>query len=145
MKSTLTSEPPRRRAGQQRPPSPRDRPAPLGATVSPTGVNFSIFSKHATGLELLLFDRDDDARPARVIPIDPATNRQYHYWHVFVPGLRAGTDLRVPRVRARSTPRTGIGSIRKRSCSIRTDARSSCRRATTARPPHERGTTPRRR
>jgi glycogen operon protein len=29
-------------------------------------------------------------RPARVIPIDPVANRQYHYWHVFVPGLRAG-------------------------------------------------------
>ena len=56
----------------------------------PGGVNFSVFSKHATGLDLLLFDRDDDARPARVIPIDPATNRQYHYWHVLVPELAAG-------------------------------------------------------
>jgi glycogen operon protein len=41
-------------------------------------------------MELLFFDRDDDARPARVIPIDPCTNRTYHYWHVFVPGARAG-------------------------------------------------------
>ncbi len=63
---------------------------PLGAHVTPSGVNFSVFSKHATGLDLLLFDRDDDARPARVIPIDAATNRHYHYWHVFVPGLKAG-------------------------------------------------------
>lgn len=66
------------------------RPAPLGATVTPKGVNFSIFSKPAARLDLLLFDHDDDARPARVIPLDPGTNRQYHYWHVFVPGLRAG-------------------------------------------------------
>ncbi len=64
--------------------------APLGATVTATGTNFSVFSKHATGVELLLFDRVDDRRPARVIPIDPATNRQYHYWHVFVPGVRPG-------------------------------------------------------
>jgi glycogen operon protein len=38
----------------------------------------------------LLFDREDDAQPARVIPIDPKTNRTYHYWHVFVAGLRPG-------------------------------------------------------
>jgi len=39
---------------------------------------------------LLLFDAEDDARPSRVIPIDPAANRTYHYWHAFVPGLRPG-------------------------------------------------------
>ncbi len=32
----------------------------------------------------------DDARPSRVIPIDPFANRTYHYWHVFVPGVEAG-------------------------------------------------------
>jgi glycogen operon protein len=41
-------------------------------------------------MELLLFDREDDARPRRVIQIDPADHRTYHYWHAFVPGLRAG-------------------------------------------------------
>jgi isoamylase len=64
--------------------------APLGATVTATGTNFSVFSKHATGIELLLFDRVDDRRPARVIPIDPGTNRQYHYWHTFVAEVRPG-------------------------------------------------------
>ena len=39
---------------------------------------------------MLLFDAEDDARPSRVVPIDPAANRTYHYWHVFVPGLRPG-------------------------------------------------------
>ncbi len=68
----------------------RGTSAPLGATPGPEGTNFSVFSKHATGIELLLFDHVDDARPARVIPIDPAGNRTYHYWHVFVPGLAAG-------------------------------------------------------
>jgi len=61
--------------------------SPLGATVLDGGVNFSVFSKHASGVELLFFDRVDDARPSRVIPISPVTNRQYHYWHVFVPGV----------------------------------------------------------
>jgi isoamylase len=64
--------------------------SPLGATVTPRGVNFSLFSRHASGVELLLFDREDDARPARVICINPRTNRSYYYWHVFVPGLRSG-------------------------------------------------------
>jgi isoamylase len=66
------------------------RASPLGATVVDGGVNFSLFSRSAAGVDLLLFDRDDDARPARVIPIDPITNRTYHYWHVFVPDVRPG-------------------------------------------------------
>jgi len=66
------------------------RSSPLGATLSPEGTNFSVYSKHATAVELLLFDCVDDARPARVIRIDPASSRTYHYWHVFVPGVKAG-------------------------------------------------------
>ncbi|MBV9308785.1 MAG: glycogen debranching enzyme, partial [Acidobacteriaceae bacterium] len=54
------------------------------------GANFSIFSRSALCIELLFFDRVDDARPSRAIPIDPLTNRTYHYWHVFVPGVEAG-------------------------------------------------------
>ena len=54
------------------------RAAPLGATVSREGVNFSIFSRKATVVELLLFDQEDDAKPARSITIDPTTNRTYH-------------------------------------------------------------------
>jgi isoamylase len=64
--------------------------SPLGATPSATGVNFTVFSKHATGVQLLLFDRVDDPRPARIIRLDPAVNRTYHYWHAFVPGIQAG-------------------------------------------------------
>jgi hypothetical protein len=66
------------------------RAAPLGATVCPGGFNFGIFSRGASGVELLLFDREDDAHPTRVIRLDPAANRTYHYWHVFVSGVRPG-------------------------------------------------------
>src|SRR5512133_3615643 len=66
------------------------RSFPVGATLVTGGANFSIFSRSATKIELLFFDRADDARPSRVIPIDPLTNRMYHYWHVFVPGVQAG-------------------------------------------------------
>jgi len=64
--------------------------APLGATVTPDGVNFSVFSKRATAVDLLLFESADDATAARTIRLDPVANRSYHYWHVLVPGLRAG-------------------------------------------------------
>jgi len=64
--------------------------APLGATVFPGGVNFSIFSRKASSVELLFFDREDDARPSRVIHLDPTTNHTYHYWHVFVPSAKPG-------------------------------------------------------
>jgi glycogen operon protein len=66
------------------------RSSPVGVSVADGGVNFSLFSRTATGAELLLFDRDGDAKPARVIRLDPAGNRTYHYWHVFVPGVRPG-------------------------------------------------------
>jgi isoamylase len=62
----------------------------LGATLCPDGVNFSVYSKHATGIELLLFDHVDNTKTVRTIQIDPTTNRSYHYWHVFVPGVSAG-------------------------------------------------------
>src|SRR5262249_48315843 len=61
--------------------------APLGATVVPGGVNFSVFSKHATGVELLLFNSADAAAPSRVVPVE---GRTYHYWHTFVPGVGPG-------------------------------------------------------
>jgi len=63
---------------------------PLGATVVSGGVNFSIFSRGARSIELLFFDRVEDGEPARVIRIDPADNRTYHYWHTFVSGVRSG-------------------------------------------------------
>src|SRR6516162_10861909 len=64
--------------------------APLGAIPTPQGVNFSVYSKHATGVELLLFDRVDQACPRGTIRLDPSINRTYHYWHVFVPGVQPG-------------------------------------------------------
>ena len=41
--------------------------APLGATVRPDGVNFSVFSKHATAIELLLFDDAEAVQPSRIV------------------------------------------------------------------------------
>jgi isoamylase len=64
--------------------------APLGAHVTPAGVNFSVFSKRATGVDLLLFEHRDATVPVRTIRLDPVTHRTYHYWHVFVPDVKPG-------------------------------------------------------
>jgi isoamylase len=63
---------------------------PLGATLAPNGVNFSVFSRGATGVQLLLFDSAGAPSPSRVVDLDPRANRTYHYWHCFVPDIAAG-------------------------------------------------------
>ena len=80
---------------------------PISATVIAGGVNFSLFPAPPTRADLLLFDTEDDATPTRVIPIDPATNRTYHYWHVLVPGIRPG-QIYGYRVKGPSAPERGL-------------------------------------
>jgi isoamylase len=63
---------------------------PLGATVFPGGVNFSVFTKNCSRVELLLFDAPNDPQPTQVLPFDPEHNRSFYYWHMFVPGIMAG-------------------------------------------------------
>jgi isoamylase len=65
-------------------------PFPIGATVTATGVNFSVFSYHATRAELLLFDTEDAPQPSRIIDLVPGTSRTSHYWHIHLPGIKAG-------------------------------------------------------
>src|SRR5437588_7914773 len=83
------------------------RSSPLGATVYGDGVNFSVFSRNASRIELLFFDTEDDAKPAHVICVDPYTNHTYHYWHVFVPKARAG-QLYAYRVYGPFDPKRGL-------------------------------------
>jgi glycogen operon protein len=56
---------------------------------------------------LLLFNREDDAQPTNVISLDPFTNRTYHYWHVFVSGVRPG-QLYGYRVNGPFDPGSGL-------------------------------------
>jgi isoamylase len=83
------------------------RSSPLGATVVRGGVNFSVFSRNASSVELLLFNREDDIQPECMITIDPATNRTDHYWHVFVPDVRPG-QLYGYRVDGPFNPASGL-------------------------------------
>ena len=45
------------------------RPYPLGATWDGAGVNFAIFSEHATKVELCLFDSADDPLEAHRVTL----------------------------------------------------------------------------
>ncbi|MBW4618813.1 MAG: glycogen debranching protein GlgX [Cyanosarcina radialis HA8281-LM2] len=63
---------------------------PLGAICDANGVNFSLFSEHATAVELLLFHKADDLEPFQVINLDPTINKSFHFWHVYVQGLQPG-------------------------------------------------------
>ncbi|MDQ3760423.1 MAG: glycogen debranching protein GlgX [Actinomycetota bacterium] len=66
------------------------RTQPLGATPDSEGVNFSLYAEHATGVELLLFPAYDAAAPEHVIVLDPAVNRDFYFWHVYVKGIQPG-------------------------------------------------------
>jgi glycogen operon protein len=50
-------------------------------------VNFAIFSEHATGVELCLFDSAEDAKEDVRIPLKERTDQ---VWHVFLPDARPG-------------------------------------------------------
>ena len=80
---------------------------PLGATVLPGGVNFCVYSRDAERLDLLLFGDVDDAEPARVIPLESARHRTFHYWHGFVPGIGPG-QLYGYRAYGRFEPSLGL-------------------------------------
>ncbi|HEX5065830.1 MAG TPA: glycogen debranching protein GlgX [Myxococcota bacterium] len=60
---------------------------PLGATYDGDGVNFALFSAHATRVELCLFDGPAPARESARLTL-PA--RSGDVWHGRVPGLRPG-------------------------------------------------------
>ncbi len=63
---------------------------PIGSSLQKEGVNFSLFSKNADGIDLLLFDNANDTEPTQIIKLDPVVNKTYHYWHIFVSELKAG-------------------------------------------------------
>ncbi|WP_367156121.1 glycogen debranching protein GlgX [Methylomonas sp. HYX-M1] len=63
---------------------------PLGSTLRPGGANFSIYAKNAAAVQLLLFDDIADEQPARIVDFDPCRQATFHYWHAFVPDIKAG-------------------------------------------------------
>ena len=63
------------------------RPYPLGATWDGAGVNFAIFSEHATKVELCLFDSFGDPKESSRITLPERTDM---VWHGYLPDVEPG-------------------------------------------------------
>ena len=64
----------------------RGYPTPLGATKKEKGVNFTLFSQHATHVTLCLFS-PGSSRPFAEFSLEPDLNKTGWIWHVLVLGL----------------------------------------------------------
>jgi isoamylase len=97
MPSRITPATARRaHAEQPLPPLQFSHPLPYGAILQDgaagrgPGVQFVVYSRSATAMRVLLYDRVDDPEPVEVIALDPARDRWGDIWSVFVPGLGPG-------------------------------------------------------
>jgi glycogen operon protein len=81
---------------------------PAGARPGTDGCNFSIFSHHATQVELLLFAHADSPEPFQVIRLDPAVNKSFFAWHVYVEALPTGSWYAWRIDGPRDTAQTGL-------------------------------------
>ena len=66
------------------------KPLPFGATPNGHGTQFSVFSRHATSVTLLLFDDPRSSSASREIALDPRLNRTGDVWHVDAHGIGPG-------------------------------------------------------
>ena len=66
------------------------RAAPLGATLTAGGVNFSVYAKAATRVELLLFAEPESPLPSHVFDLSSPAHRSFDYFHALIPGIGAG-------------------------------------------------------
>jgi len=71
---------------------PAGTPAPLGATLVPGGVNFSVFSRQATRIDLLLFDDRVISEPRLEVPHPRMHERRF----VLLPLAELNPDLIIP-------------------------------------------------
>jgi isoamylase len=63
------------------------RPYPLGATWDGAGVNFALFSEHATRVELCLFESQEFSEQTHCIALPEYTDQ---VWHGYLPDVRPG-------------------------------------------------------
>jgi len=65
-------------------------PLPQGAHLAKDGVNFSLFSRHASRVWLLLFDHVDAASPVQTIELEPGHYKTGDMWHIRILGAGRG-------------------------------------------------------
>jgi isoamylase len=69
----------------------RGHPLPYGAAARREGVNFAVFSRHATAVSLVLY-LPGDPEPVLELPLDARYNKTGDVWHVLVNGLDPGVE-----------------------------------------------------
>ncbi len=63
---------------------------PFGVTLDKKGANFSVYSEHATSIEILIFTNPDDLEPFEVITLDNKENHTFYMWHIYIEGIKPG-------------------------------------------------------
>jgi isoamylase len=79
------------------------QPYPLGATWDGSGVNFALFSEHATSVDLCLFTDPGGKEETHRIPL---RERSDHVWHAYLPDAKPGLCYGY-RVHGAYSPQTG--------------------------------------
>ncbi|HWL51051.1 MAG TPA: glycogen debranching protein GlgX [Chthoniobacteraceae bacterium] len=79
-------------------------PYPLGATWCGNGVNFALYSEHAAGVDLCLFDTPEASQESARIRMIEQTDQ---VWHLFLPDARPG-QLYAYRVYGPYEPERGL-------------------------------------
>ena len=79
----------------------RGHPYPLGATYDGKGVNFALYSEHAEGVELCLFDKDLNETKI------PLRNRTAFVWHIYIDDIKPG-QFYAYRVHGQYRPELGL-------------------------------------
>lgn len=64
----------------------RGAPQPLGATCKEKGINFALFSEHASQVTLCIFS-SQSKQPLIEIPLNPEIHKTGHIWHILLIGL----------------------------------------------------------
>ena len=62
-------------------------PTPAGATSTADGWNFTLYSRHATEVTLLLYGATDFVKPVIALELDPIRNKTGRIWHCFLPWM----------------------------------------------------------
>lgn len=62
-------------------------PYPLGATWDGKGVNFALYADNATGVELCLFNTQNEEKEAAKIKL---AERTHQIWHIYLPNAKPG-------------------------------------------------------
>lgn len=65
-------------------------PYPIGSAPDKRGVNFCVFSKNATAVELLIFNQCDSSKPCQTVSLDSRNHRSGYFWHAYILGLKPG-------------------------------------------------------